>query len=93
MYACIISHRADVAWPPRRCDLTLFGLLVDALKDNIHEATGEIQLHTIHDVLINWTDCVGATAWPVIKIIFHYQPKRLYFQIKARNLRKYSIHT
>ena len=33
--------------------------LIDALKDNICEAIGEIQLHTIHNVLKNWIDRVG----------------------------------
>ena len=57
----IISCRADVIWPPRRCDLTpldyyLWGAVkdkcyadkpetIDALKYNIHEAIDEIQLH------------------------------------------------
>ena len=31
---------------------------IDALKDNIHEAIGEIQLHTIDNVLKNLTDHV-----------------------------------
>ena len=31
----------------------------DALKDNIHEAIGKIQLHTIDYVLKNCTDRVG----------------------------------
>ena len=31
----------------------------DALKDNIREAIVEIQLHTIDNVLKNWTDGVG----------------------------------
>ena len=59
----IISRRADVLWPPRSCDLTpldyyLWGAVKDkcyiykpetsdALKDNIREGIGEIQLHTI----------------------------------------------
>ena len=59
----IISRRADVGWPPQSCDLTplnyyLWGAVKDkcyadkpetinALKDNIREAVGEIQLHTI----------------------------------------------
>ena len=59
----IISSRADVVWSPRSCDLPslayyLSGTVknkcyadkpetIDALKDNIHEAIGEIQLHTI----------------------------------------------
>ena len=63
----IISRRAAVVWPPRRCDLTpldyyLWGAVKDncyadkpetinALKDNIREAIGEIQLHTINYVL------------------------------------------
>ena len=54
----IISHRADVVWQPRRCDLTpldyyLWGAIkdkcyadnpetIDALNDNIREAIGEI---------------------------------------------------
>ena len=32
--------------------------IIYALKDNIREAIGEIQLHTIGNVLSNWTDCV-----------------------------------
>ena len=32
---------------------------IDALKDNIREAIDEIQLHTIDNVLKNWTDRVG----------------------------------
>ena len=71
----IISRRADVVWPPRRCDLTaldyyLWGAIkdkcyvdkpktIDALKDYIHEAISEIQLHTIDNVLKNWNDRVG----------------------------------
>ena len=66
----IISRRADDVWPPRSCDLTpldyyLFGAVkdkcygdkpetIDALKDNVREAIGEIQLHTIDNVLKNW---------------------------------------
>ena len=48
----IISHRADIVWPPRSCDLTpLDYYLSDA--DNIRKAIGEIQLHTIDNVLKN----------------------------------------
>ena len=59
----IISRRADVVWAPRCSDLIpldyyLRGAVkdkcyadkpetIDALKDNIREAIGEIQLHTI----------------------------------------------
>ena len=32
---------------------------IDALKDNIRETIGEIQLHTSDNVLKNWTDRVG----------------------------------
>ena len=32
---------------------------IDALKDNIQEAIGEIRLHTIKNVLKIWTDRVG----------------------------------
>ena len=32
---------------------------IDALKDNIREAIGEIQLHRIVNVLKNWTNRVG----------------------------------
>ena len=65
----IFSRRADVVWPPRSCDLTpldyyLWGAVkdkccvdnaetIDALKDNILEAIGEIQLQTIDNVLKN----------------------------------------
>ena len=65
----IFSSRADVVWPPRNCDLTpldyyLWGAIkdkcyadnpetIDALKDNMREAIGEIQLHTIDNVLKN----------------------------------------
>ena len=65
----IINRRADVVCPPRNCILTpldyyLWGAvkdkcyadnpeIIDALKDNIREAVGEIQLHTIDNVLKN----------------------------------------
>ena len=64
-----------VVWPPRSCNLTLldyylWGAIkdkcyadkpqtIDALNDNIREAIGEIQLHTIDNVLKNWNDRVG----------------------------------
>ena len=75
MYVCIISRRADVVWPPRNYDLThldyyLWAVVkdkcyadkpktIDALRDTIREANGEIQLHTIDNVLRNWTDRLG----------------------------------
>ena len=88
----IISRRADVVWPPRSCNSTpldfyLRGAVKDkcyadkpetivALKDNIREAIGEIQLHTIDNVLKNWTDRVGyymaSRGSHLNVIIFHY---------------------
>ena len=63
----IISRRTDVGWPSQSCDSTpldyyLWGAVkdkcyaeepetIDALKSNICEAIGEIQLHTINIVL------------------------------------------
>ena len=71
----IIRRRADVVWLPQSCDMTpldhyLWGAVKDkcyadkpeiivALKDNIREAIGEIQMHTIDNVLNNWTDRVS----------------------------------
>ena len=91
----IISRRADVVWPPRSCDLTPLDYYlwctvkdwcyvdkpetIDALKDNICEAIGEKQLHTIDNVLKNCTDCVG----------FYMASRGGLTNIK-RNLRKYS---
>ena len=88
----IISRRADVVWPPPSCDLTpldyyLWGAIkdkcyadkpetIDALKDNIREAIVEIQLHTIDNVLKNWTNrvgyCMASRGSHFNEIIFHY---------------------
>ena len=88
----IISRRADDVWPSRSCDLTpldyyLRGAvkdkcyadkpeIIDVLKDNICEAIGEIQLHTIDKVLKNWTDhvgyCMTSRGSHLNEIIFHY---------------------
>ena len=58
----------------------------DALKDNIREAIGEIQLHTIDNVLKNCTDhvgyCMASRGSHLNEIIFQYEPEGLYFQIK-----------
>ena len=72
----IISRRTDDVWPPRSCDLKpldyYFWLAVkdkcyagkpqtiDAFKDNIREAIGEIQLHTIDNV------CYGCWSSSII---------------------------
>ena len=49
---------------------------IDALKDNICGAIGEIQLHTIDNVLKNWTDrvgyCMASRGRNLNEIIFHY---------------------
>ena len=88
----IISRRADVVWPTWKCDLTLLDYylwgaikdkcyadkpeIIDGLKDNIREAIGEIQLHTIDNVLKNWTDrigyCMVSRGSHLIEIVFHY---------------------
>ena len=88
----IISRRADVVWPPRSCYLTWLDYYlwsavkvkcyadkpdtIDALKDNIREAIGEIQLHTIDNVLKNCTDrvgyCMASRDSHLNEIIFHY---------------------
>ena len=70
-----ISGRANVVRPPRSYDLTPLDYYlwcavkdkcyaenpekIDALKDNISEAIGEIQLHTIDNLLKNLTFRVG----------------------------------
>ena len=49
---------------------------IDALKDNIREVIGEIQLHTIDNVHKNWTDrvgyCMASRGSHLKEIIFHY---------------------
>ena len=79
-------------WKPRSSDLTplenyLWGVVkgkcyagkpetIDALKDNIREPIDEIQLHTINNVLKNWTDRIGysmaSRGSHLNEIIFHY---------------------
>ena len=88
----IISIRADIIKPPRSCDLTPLNYYlcsavkdkcyadkpetIHALKDNIREAIGEIQLHTIDNVLKNWIDlvsnCMASRGSHLNEIIFHY---------------------
>ena len=50
--------------------------VVDLLKDNIHEVVGEIQLHTIDNMLKNWTAgvgyCMANRGSRLNEIIFHY---------------------
>ena len=57
--------------------------ILDALKDNIREAIGEIQ-----NALKNWSDrvgyCMASRGSHLNEIIFHYYPEGLYFQIKKK---------
>ena len=50
--------------------------IIDALKDNIPEAIGEMQLHTIDNELKNWINRVSyfmaSRGSHLYKIIFHY---------------------
>ena len=50
--------------------------IIDALTDNIREAIGEIELHTIDNGLKNWTNRVGyymaSRGSHLNEIIFHY---------------------
>ena len=79
-------------WSPQSSDLTaldyyLWGVVkdmcyadkpetIDALKDNIREVMGKIQLHTIDNVLKNWTDrvdyCMASRGSQLNEIIYHY---------------------
>ena len=88
----ITNRRADIVWPPRSCDLTpleyyLWGAVkdkcyadksetIDTLKYNIREAIGEMQLHTIDNVLKNLTNrvgyCMASRGSHLKEIIFHY---------------------
>ena len=49
---------------------------IEALKDNIREAIGEIQLHTTDNVLKNWIDragyCMASGSSHLNEIILHY---------------------
>ena len=49
---------------------------INALNNNIREAIGEIQLHTIDNVLKNWTvhvgDCMASRSRHLNEIILHY---------------------
>ena len=87
----IISRRTDVVWPLWCCDLIpldnyLQGAVkdkcysgkpetIDALRHNIREAIGEIQLHTIDNVLKNWTDrvgyCMASLGSHLKEVVFH----------------------
>ena len=88
----IISRRADVVWPPPSGNLIPLDYYlwravkdkcyddkpetIDALKNNIREAAGEIQLHTIDNVLKNWNDrvgyCMPSRGGHLNEIIFYY---------------------
>ena len=59
---------------------------IDALKDSIREAIGEIELPTNDNVLKNWTDrvgyCMASRGSHLNEIIFHYKPEGLKFFLK-----------
>ena len=79
-------------WQPQSCDLKrldyrLWGVVkdkcyadkletIDALKDNIRAAVGEIELYTIDNVLKNWIDrisyCMANRGSYLNEIILHY---------------------
>ena len=42
---------------------------IDDLKDNIPDAIGEIHLHTIDNMLKNWTDRIGFCMYLLFFII------------------------
>ena len=106
----IICRRADVVWPPRSCNFTLLDYYlwddvkdkcyadkpekIDALKDNIRKAIGEIQLHISDNVPKNCTDrvgyCMASRGSHFNGIILHYETEGLYFQI---NVAKHLIST
>ena len=59
---------------------------IDALNDNICVVIGEIELHTVDNVLKNWTHrvdyCMASQRSLLNEIIFRYYPEGLYFEIK-----------
>ena len=69
LFLKIALSAADVIWPP--LDYYLWGA-----RDNIREAIGEIQLHTIDNMLINWIDrigyCMVSQGSRLNEIIFRY---------------------
>ena len=69
LHSMVCALFLKIVWPPWSCDLTTLDYYlwsavrdkcyadkpetIDALKDNIREAIGEIQLHTIDNALKN----------------------------------------
>ena len=67
---------------------------IDALKDNIREAIGEIQLHTVDNVLKNLINRVGYCMKLKQPFEWNYFPlltAMIILSNKKRNLRKYSV--
>ena len=74
----------NVVWPPRSCDLKPLDVAVKdkcytdksetihALMDNIREAIGEIQLHTIDNISDRVVYCMAIRGDHLNEIIFHY---------------------
>ena len=63
---------------------------IDDLKNNIREDIGQIQLHTIDNVLKNQMDrlgyCMACQGSHLYEIIFHYKTEGLYFQNKKTEI-------
>ena len=68
----VTCHTAEATFDALRTET------IEALKDNIREVIGEIlvQLHTIDNMIKNWTDrvgyCMASRVSHLIEIIFHY---------------------
>ena len=82
-----IWHRwTIICGMPPKISVTPTSQAINALKDNIREAIGEIQLHTIDNVLKDCTDrvgyCMAYRGSHLNEIIF--QPKGFYFQMKKK---------
>ena len=63
---------------------------IDVLKDNIRKAIAEKQMHTIDNVLKNWTDHVQLRQpfdWNYFSLLIG----RIVLSNNKRNLRKYSV--
>ena len=104
----IISRKANVAWPPRSCYLTPLDYWLwsafkdkcyvdkpetfDTLNENIRKAIGEIQLHTIDNVLKSWTDgvsyCLCKLRQPLERRYFPLLTERILLWNKKKKFKK-----
>lgn len=87
----IISRNSDVVWPSRSCDLTPLDYYlwravkdqcyinkpqtIEALKNKIRDTIAAIELHTVQNVIKNWTDRIGywmaSRGSHMNEIVFH----------------------